>query len=338
MIEVHGLDAGNVTDDCACDPNATQPTSNPNELNQTTNAIVPQVQTATGTKIAWRRSSSVLKVELVPLMRSYETYSCEDVKERAYRSHAACYTNPFKDSRTICEMPSVDFWHVFWIIRSAFISSYSEALFGLLKTWGQESLTLKSVRSSSSQARAIGYVSLQATTSASDSKVNLAHRRSRRQTPSNQWEGETDNQTTYHLLASELADELAKQLGWNVSGVEWFAYGLPVDVNVTRAVVFLADKRAFGLDSPSLSASPNMTELVQQVAHAIQNGELRVTLEGQQARLQSLEACGDIDCRAPYLKVNAAPTPVDGHSGELGSPSSSVLFVLLAAVVKSLVV
>lgn len=73
------------------------------------------------------------QVELVPLMRSYETYSCEDVKERAYRSHAACYTNPFKDARTICEMPSVDFWHVFWIIRSAFISSYSEALFGLLK-------------------------------------------------------------------------------------------------------------------------------------------------------------------------------------------------------------
>lgn len=210
----------------------------------------------------------------------------------------------------------------------------------------QESLPLKSVRSSSSQTRAIGYASLQATTSASDSKVNLAHRRSRRQTPRNQWEGETDNQTTYHLLASELADELAKQLGWNVSGVEWFAYGLQVDVNVTRAVVFLADKRAFGLDSPSLSGSPNMTELVQQVAHAIQTGELRVTLEGQQARLQSLEACGDIDCRAPYLKVNAAPTPedthedrpVDGRSGQLGSPSSTVSFVLLAAVVKSLVV
>lgn len=73
------------------------------------------------------------QVELVPLMRSYETYTCKDVKERAYRSHAACYTNPFKDARTICEMPSVDFWQVFWIIRSAYISSYSEALFGLLK-------------------------------------------------------------------------------------------------------------------------------------------------------------------------------------------------------------
>lgn len=74
-----------------------------------------------------------VQVELTPLMRAYTTYTCDDVKKRALRSHFACYEKPYTGAQSICSQTPMDFWYMFWIIRSSFITSYSESLVGLLK-------------------------------------------------------------------------------------------------------------------------------------------------------------------------------------------------------------
>ncbi|PVD34638.1 hypothetical protein C0Q70_05915 [Pomacea canaliculata] len=75
-----------------------------------TKSKAPPVLTVTGSKIAWRRSTSALE---------YETRMPSLLRELLAQS--------------ICSQAPMDFWYMFWIIRSSFITSYSESLVGLLK-------------------------------------------------------------------------------------------------------------------------------------------------------------------------------------------------------------
>lgn len=127
--------------------------------------------------------------------------------------------------------------------------------------------------------------------------------RYKREASDDAWEGETDDEEAVNQLTSELADLLAQQLGWKVSGVQWFAYGVQLNSEQIQAFVFIADKQGYGISDP---VSYNLSEVVQRAAQAFQNGDIVVTsLGGESVELQTMSGCSDIDCESVYLETTA---------------------------------
>ncbi|XP_025087840.1 uncharacterized protein LOC112560293 [Pomacea canaliculata] len=84
-----------------------------------------------------------LQVALVPLMQNFTTYTCAHVKSYAFKSHAPCYLKPDVGAPSFCDLPHEDYWRVFWTINGAFLSAFSNSMYGMfevskgcLPVWG----------------------------------------------------------------------------------------------------------------------------------------------------------------------------------------------------------
>ncbi|XP_055356591.1 uncharacterized protein LOC129601741 [Paramacrobiotus metropolitanus] len=157
MLEVHNIESGRVTDDCACEDNEILPTVD-----------LPQdCYSPDGSNCAWYREClerrhqcagsgsdyaiqyaehfcglyvqssgsfssqgrawidavrKCLQVALVPAIRPYYKGNCNEIKKTAFASHAACYLRPDAASPGICDLNPRDWWRVFWTVKGAIIS------------------------------------------------------------------------------------------------------------------------------------------------------------------------------------------------------------------------
>lgn len=171
MLEVHDVNSGQVTPDCACDSNSTT-------YWQNATALDLQCYSPSGAECTWfanclqkefrcegtedsyvisyaenfctmfmeKRGNlsakgqqwmdaarKCLQVQLVPVLRQFALFACSSIKQRALRSHAACYLQPFINEPSVCDLPPSDFWAIFWTIKSAFKTDFQESLLGVLK-------------------------------------------------------------------------------------------------------------------------------------------------------------------------------------------------------------
>ena len=61
-----------------------------------------------------------LQVALVPLLRPWESPSCDEIKARAFASHSPCYLQPFPNEPSICDLNCFDWAQVVWTIKGGF--------------------------------------------------------------------------------------------------------------------------------------------------------------------------------------------------------------------------
>ncbi|KAK7496401.1 hypothetical protein BaRGS_00012323 [Batillaria attramentaria] len=171
MIETHDEADGNVTADCACD--AFSSTETNTTLNHTCYSppgdVCSWYRDCLERKFPCRESSDnyaiayaenmcnlygqqkdelssqgaywldvvrkCLQVVLVPLLRPFESghVTCDTVRKHALKSHASCYTDPYLQAPSICDLSASDLWTVFWGVRGRFTSYFVESLYGLIQ-------------------------------------------------------------------------------------------------------------------------------------------------------------------------------------------------------------
>ncbi|KAH3699741.1 uncharacterized protein LOC127860795 [Dreissena polymorpha] len=164
MLEVHDVNSGAVTDDCACEVDAP---GGSNESMPTTTSIRldPTCYSPDGTQCSWYRNClekrfpckeleqsyaldygekfcnlytdhyaefddvgqkwvnavrKCLQVALVPLMRSFNTVPCEQIKDVAFESHTGCYVTPPDGAKSFCDIGGRNLFSVLATIKSAF--------------------------------------------------------------------------------------------------------------------------------------------------------------------------------------------------------------------------
>ncbi|XP_025087838.1 uncharacterized protein LOC112560292 isoform X1 [Pomacea canaliculata] len=378
MLELHGVLSGNVTADCACDPQ--QSTVSPNSYHTT---LSPKCYSPSGTDCSWYSNClekkfpcasgsddygiaygekfcnayssnyntfsskgrlwvdavrKCLQMALVPLMRDYTTYTCADVKSYAFNSHAPCYLKPGSGAPSFCQLPREDYWRVFWTIKGAFGSAFSNSMYGMfevskgcLPVWSNQlgsyiqqlkirlqlpaSRNKRDVMSVSEAEHRAGFtlrrsnrphisLSDKYLLTDSDLRPRRIFKRQAMNDTSN-WQGESTANLYFHNLAGTTADTMAKQLNWNATGVTWFAYGQAGDSGTLNVFILLADRVAYDSNYNSLSPRPNMTDVVMQAGQAFENGDITIELEGRVVQPYTLDACSDVECQQVFLNVSA---------------------------------
>lgn len=194
-----------------------------------------------------------LQVQLVPMLRPWINPSCSDIKTTAFASHTKCYASP-ASGISYCSLGLLDNLRIFWTIKGAFISAFSDTLNGL---W---SLTAACAR------RHIG--AKNETTSA---RVRIA----------------VSNVKHEHDLDEFLGwivDKIADEKKWKERGLDWFVPTRPIDNGrkkreipsksnptlISRVDVFLVAKREFDLNSPTAPVV-NVTEEVTSLVDSVKN-------------------------------------------------------------------
>jgi hypothetical protein len=148
----------------------------------------------------------------------------------------------------------------------------------------------------------------------------------------------SDNALVYHYLASQLAGEMARKLGWDEKGLIWFAFAEITDTNpndtALTANILLAERRTFGLlDSNDTRANQppnNLTTVVEDAATAFQEGRLNgIRIQGTLLQLEHFSSCEDLNCQQVALNVTAPPNATGGVGvAEWSALCTSILLVL----------
>ena len=255
MLELHGLDSGTVSEDCACQPGAgTTPSTTflpswcyspsgekcswytdcleqryPCKDTEASYAVAYaqkfcDLYTDHYSHFSWKGQKWVdsvrkcLQVKLVPILRPYRTQTCQQIKDTAFASHSGCYVHP-EDGMSFCDLNLRDKFFVFWTIKSAFVDTYSESMKGLSKTLED---CLKRISISDVPGKIFDGIT--------DSVKPIArflmdvakgpHERSRKERDVESDEPDDDR------LASEIINAIAERRNWELKGLLWYAQAM----------------------------------------------------------------------------------------------------------------
>ena len=233
-----------------------------------------------------------LQVALVPLIRPWESPSCDDIRQKAFESHTPCYLEPFPNEPSICDLDCRDWAQVFWTIKGGFTDAFVESLKGTVQVMlGCGTNFLLMGASCPTVILKLGVVS--------------SHLRRKRR--------EVDGQGTTDQLAGDVTKEIAKRLNWDRNVMDWFAYasddqsdGMAVKINV-----LLGDKTALGL-TPTSNASPkfSLETVTREFGEALESSQLYdLPVGGGTASVSTLEGCEDIKCNGNFIEAKAGPPP-----------------------------
>jgi len=240
MLEKYSLDRGPVYDDCLCKANVSvpqRPAILPPECfspdgtdcawyRQCLNKMIPctgqtEYAISYGEKFCNLYEQSRLKfsqkglqwinavrkclqVALVPVLHFCQVQpTCEDIRTKAFHSHVPCYVQPY-EGLSVCTLPVMDWFRIFWTIKSSFEDEFVETFIASVKT----------------AADCLGIYAEEIGKKLYSIRVRL-------------WENNTRKQTANKLPDDELAHavvlRVSSSLGWDQhSTIDWYAFAANV--------------------------------------------------------------------------------------------------------------
>lgn len=411
MLELHDLERATVTDDCTCDPGGVITTRRPEQttldpacLSPTgedcswyrnclekkfqcegssddyaigyaakfCNNFIGRSYTLSPNGSEWMDAvRKCLQVSLVPVLRSFYTPTCAEIKQRAFDSHADCYLQPYTGAPSICDLPLSDFWSVFWTIKSAFRTDFSQSVYGLVQVMtacaGSKIKQLETkMRNLVINLRLPGSIGRQrrsADTSLHENPTAFLqeaasalarHRRRAREVSdtdvvtNQETELEMEDvkrvvrqapttwrgETDTALYYHKLANQASVDMARQLG---WDAKGVTWFASGNYTGNNALDVHILLADSQAYGASttggsqPNMTAVVVIAAQMFEEGKVTVSLEGQRVQLKTLIACGDLSCQTEYLNATAPASAGMRHQQAMGVAGVAT-FVLLVGV------
>jgi len=168
MLELHDLDHGTVSDDCLCTagsvvnpsplpPDCLSPSGTDCTWYSRCLAVQYQCDGQAGYALGYGEKfckiyeqklqdfsadgqiwvgavRKCLQVQLAPVLRfcSQPAYTCDQVKQFAFSTHAKCYLDPYQ-GLSVCNLTCYDLLEIFFTIHSSLESALSESLIGFWK-------------------------------------------------------------------------------------------------------------------------------------------------------------------------------------------------------------
>ena len=227
--------------------------------------------------------SKCLQASLVPLLRPFESPSCIGVRNRAFTSYIDCYKSPFLNAPSICDLPTLDFWKVFWTMKAVYVRAATPTLIHLLDT-----MKACSNRSFSGQSVYVRFVKILIR------RINIDL-------------GYSDNTTRYtadDMFVGTVSSIIAAILGWPSKGVGWFTTvsdeqspDSRTDDGDVNATVVLSDISVLNVVN-NHSRDVNMTAVVDDLTDAIRKGRLNVFVTDWPSALdiRHIYVCDDVNC------------------------------------------
>ncbi|XP_052787856.1 uncharacterized protein LOC128222783 [Mya arenaria] len=324
MLEQHGLEEGPVYADCSCRPGYALPTvprtplpswcSSPNgsECNWYKDCLeerFPCVGTEASYAISYGEKfcnlysenyngfdkigqdwidavRKCLQVALVPLIRPYNTPSCDEIKTLAFQSHSKCYVDPFPDAPSFCDIGWSNFFRVLITIKSSIISEFWATIGQGLETFfkcGKIKISniLQLVISNDESTEDIASAPYKLEKSFKEySKINI--------------QGAIDV-FFYPFFKNPLNEINRDKRSTHTSG------------EVTLSVLLL-DRAKYDLNYQS-SNTINLTDVATRIINDIETGEFRL---GVRVDVKEVRLCADLECINATQTVTPPPEQITG--------------------------
>ena len=220
-----------------------------------------------------------LLVSLVPLLREWQQESrCGNSLTNAITTFSNCFISPFPGIPSICHIPLRDFWGIFWHLRQTLPASSRLGLKKMLKII--ENCT-RFHQENLSQGKVRKLV------------VQLTTKASHRELKSQQF-GEEDQ------LAKTIGDKIATELLLDKKGITWFAYTSSNAQRTTQLVFFIADKHGYriGQMSPHSDSLVNLNDTISKIVQVFCRNMLNLQSFGHEKQylFRGIIVCHDFEC------------------------------------------
>ena len=215
--------------------------------------------------LAWIKAvRKCLQNKLTKLIRDFINVTCEELQDKAFKSHIPCYVNPNESDIVIvsvCNLNPYDFFQIFWTVKSALLDQFRKTATQLLQTsfeCGQSfNFTLKNYLSTMLHLEIRVFL------------PQLPNRK-RRSTVSN-------DEIIFNVMKS-----ISNQLSWDHYPIDWYPYTTNSSFeNSTNwnFLLLIADTNGLGLTNKTTNL--NISDAVDSLSSAINKGEIQVSLPDQ---------------------------------------------------------
>lgn len=227
---------------------------------------------------------------LLILVDDTHIYTCQEIKQIAFDSHAPCYLNPGPGMPSICDITCRDWFRVFFTISSSFVSEPKESLKGIFKVAKSCVLTIAGCVSWKIPVFIYNYVF----------QINNGNRFRMLN------EQEQAYIESLRLFEDQVGDSIASQLKIDSNEFSWFAYIESSNeeilqdnrLNVSFWIVDLKDLH----DNFLTMFSEKFQKVNQSLVETFHDGKLRLSYKLENLKDEawveclSMETCLDIEC------------------------------------------
>ena len=355
MLEVHERQGGDVFSNCSCDPNDNSPTKTPSIVlpawcykppsdacdwyrnciekkypcEATTNAYAlafaekfcnlynDHFSKFTSDRRKWIDAvRKCLQLSLVPMLRSPNNPTCQQIRSKAFGSHSPCYLAPDKGAPSICDLKWSEYLKIFWIMKGSFVSldTAGETLKGL---WN---VGRRCIASQSTKLTKVTKLTVQKFTTRPKRSTDAIAKSDLRQ-----------------RFADRVCLAIAQSLKWDKKGMDWFGFydenTDTSDADISTISLILADTKSLGLNTNPSTDQVNLDDTVQQLVTAIKEGKLPLQVDGAYVWPKSLQYCGETACNSTQTKTESDKLPKWGARGGASLCYSSTLVLSFLALV-----
>ena len=255
-----------------------------------------------------------LQVSLVPILRPWYTFSCEDIRQWAFDSHTPCYLDPDEGAPSICDLDCQDFFKIFWTIKGSFIQldTFWETLKGMWNIGARCGVAsqirkcFKPVKEAYLRVQKAVIKIIKIVIKKLKKLLTWGKRSTSDPLP------EADAQSRF---ADRVGSAIATAMNWNADVMDWLAYPenttAPADdPDIMNIIIVLADIKALGIVNTSAPAI-NFNQTIKEFALTVANGTLPLQVDGTNVWVKSLASCSDKSCNSSQvLAVSDKPPTI----------------------------
>ena len=255
-----------------------------------------------------------LQVSLVPILRPWYKFSCEDIRQWAFDSHTPCYLDPDEGAPSICDLDCQDFFKIFWTIKGSFIQldTFWETLKGMWNIGArcgvasQIAKCFKPVKEAYLRVQKAVIKIIKIVIKKLKKLLTWGKRSTSDPLP------EADAQSRF---ADRVGSAIATAMNWNADVMDWLAYPenttAPADdPDIMNIIIVLADIKALGIVNTSAPAI-NFNQTIKEFALTVANGTLPLQVDGTNVWVKSLASCSDKSCNSSQvLAVSDKPPTI----------------------------
>lgn len=255
-----------------------------------------------------------LQVSLVPILRPWYKFSCEDIRQWAFDSHTPCYLDPDEGAPSICDLDCLDFFKIFWTIKGSFIQldTFWETLKGMWNIGArcgvasQIAKCFKPVKEAYLRVQKAVIKIIKIVIKKLKKLLTWGKRSTSDPLP------EADAQSRF---ADRVGSAIATAMNWNADVMDWLAYPenttAPADdPDIMNIIIVLADIKALGIVNTSAPAI-NFNQTIKEFALTVANGTLPLQVDGTNVWVKSLASCSDKSCNSSQvLAVSDKPPTI----------------------------
>ena len=255
-----------------------------------------------------------LQVSLVPILRPWYKFSCEDIRQWAFDSHTPCYLDPDEGAPSICDLDCQDFFKIFWTIKGSFIQldTFWETLKGMWNIGARCGVAsqirkcFKPVKEAYLRVQKAVIKIIKIVIKKLKKLLTWGKRSTSDPLP------EADAQSRF---ADRVGSAIATAMNWNADVMDWLAYPenttAPADdPDIMNIIIVLADIKALGIVNTSAPAI-NFNQTIKEFALTVANGTLPLQVDGTNVWVKSLASCSDKSCNSSQvLAVSDKPPTI----------------------------